>query len=564
MQTLSKPTLIKRGLDARNSIINTVTVAHDVVCSTLGPGGANVLIQTDKCNKITKDGVSCLMSIVPESPFDSAVLNVIKDACMKTNSNVGDGTSSTVAIIADIILNASKRREGLNGIQLRNGLMLAANAIVEQIKANAVSVAPLDTPEGETQLRQIALISTNGDTELADMIVSIFKVCGEKANVKIEMSNTALSEYTIVDGFQLNKGYLSTYFADADGSVTMTDPDIYVSEKTVSNLSEITPIITLHMQMDKPFIIIAPKFELTILNTLVMYKLRGLKVCCVLLAEFGTSMRDTLEDIAILTGATLISEQTNVTFRTTDTIVPGSAKTVIIDEFKTTIIGAVGEKSNVNQRIDSLKAKLTASKAVGQVLGDIQHRIDNLAGGIAIMSVGGNTSARAHERYDLAEDALHACKAAIESGILPGGGSTLLQFSQGNGPFLEFFTKIVSEYGADSATHYGVTLMFKACQTISKWVITNALDLTAAYALQHKLFDASKNGHSFVFETFNLNTQEVYDALEIGVIDPADVLINEVLNAAEAAGTLLTMESIIVNTPKRSSDIADALTDMVN
>lgn len=562
MQTLAKPTLIKRGLDARSVILSTINVANDVVCSTLGPGGANVLIQTDQGTKITKDGISCLMSIIPDNPFESAVLNVLKDACMKTNKNAGDGTSSTVALIADMVLRANGRRDGLNGIQIRNGLMLAAKVIADKLKDVSLPIGDLSTPEGARQLQQIARISTNGDVELADMIVSIFAACGENANVKIELSNSAMSEYNIVDGFQLSKGYLSTYFADSDGTVTMTDPDIYVSEKAVNSLPELTPVINSHMQLDKPFIIIAPKFELSILNALVMHKIRGLRVCCILLAEFGTSMRDTLEDIAILTDAKLISEQTGITFRTTNECVPGTAKSVIIDEFKTTIIGGGGDKANIDARVEALNLKMSHATDDGRLAGDLRCRIDNLKGGIAILNIGGNTSARARERYDLADDAVHACKAAIESGVLPGGGSALLQFST-RIQFAEFFDALGDKYGTDSATYYGAELLFNACQTISRMVIKNALNIEATYSMQHELMSTCKL-NTFMFDTFNLKNQCIEPALTVGVIDPTDVVRNEILNAAEAAGALLTMESIIVNVPKPSSDIVDALTTMAN
>jgi len=572
MQT-PKSTLVNRGQSAKNDIINTVTLANDVVCSTLGPGGANVLVQTDQGSKITKDGVSVLMSIVPENPFENAVLNVLKDACMKTNKNAGDGTTSTVALISNIVLNAINRRDGLNGIQIRNGLMLAANEIVRFLREQAIAVADLNTNDGENQLRQIAKISTNNDEELSNMIVEIFKKCGKTAKIKLDFSNTATSEYTINDGFQLPKGYLSTYFADDSGVVTMENPDIYISEKTIANMPELLPVINTHMQMDKPFIIIAPKFELSVLNSLVMYKLRGLKVCCILLAEFGVSLHDTLLDVAVLTGATMISEQTGVSFRTTDVVVPGSAKTVIIEDNKTTIIEGCGTKESVTARIDYIKNQIKACYDPQYKI-TLQQRLDNIEGGVATLAIGGNTAARARERYDLADDAIHACKASLESGFLPGAGSALLQCKFASKvdavwPFNTFFEKINAQYDIDSATRYGVSLMFDVCDIISKRVIVNALSADTVYELQHKLLETGvKNEHAaapvefnFVFKTFNLKTAEIDDALTLGIIDPLDVIVNEVLNAAEAAGTLLTMESIIVNVPKKM-DISETLTGL--
>lgn len=565
MNTMNKPTIIKRGQAAKSVIIDTVNLANDAVCSTLGPGGSNVLIQTDQGSKITKDGVSCLLSIIPENPFERAVINVIKDACMKTNKNVGDGTSSTVALISDIVLNAVRRRDGLNGIQVRNGLMLAANEIVAKIESEEFSkpIADINTSEGENMLRQIANISANNDKELTEMIVSIFKECGAKANVKIELSNTAASEYKVVDGFKLDKGYLSAYFADDSGVITMDNPDIYVSEKTVANLPELTPIINMHSQMDKPFIIIAPKFELSVLNALVMYKMRGLKVCCVLLSEFGADLRSTFTDIAALTKATLISDQTGVSFRSSDITVPGAAKTVIIDERSTTIIDGYGDKDIVNNRIESIEAQVKKSYDP-EYTQALKHRIDNLRGGIAILSIGGNTSARARERYDLADDAVNACHSAIKKGVLPGGGSMLLQckqmFNTATG-FAEFKKQLIDTYGFDSATYYGATLLFDACSIVSRHVITNALDVDSVYEIQNKLTTATSK--TFAFKTYDLKTKQIVDAMKIGVIDPTDVIINQVLNAAEAAGTLLTMASIIVNTPKQA-DVADLISKLAD
>lgn len=590
MQTTPKSTIIASAVSnptVQDHIYDTVNLANTTVCSTLGPGGSNVLIKTDQGGKITKDGISVLMSIMPENPYQNAILSVIKDACLKTNKNAGDGTTSTVALIADIMTKASSGRKNLNGIQIRAGLMLAAEEIVKYLKSQSTEIANLTTEQGKTQLTQIANIATNGDNELSDMIVEIFQKVGKNAKIKLDFSNTTESEYSLTDGFQLNKGYLSAYFADDSGVITLNNPDIYVSEKAVASLPELTPVINAHMQMDKPFIIIAPKFELSVLNALVMYKTRGLKVCCVLLSEIGGNTQDILLDIAIATGAQLISEQTNISFRTTDVVVPGTAKQVIIENNKTTIISGVGDKDKISNRIENIKSQLQKTTH-SDYKATLQQRLDNLEGDMALISIGGNTSARSHERYDLAEDAINACKAALRGGYLPGAGSALVQcmfakslalksteFNKHNSesyqtsPFNVFFNDLIQKHGRDSALVYGAELLFDACGVISFLVITKMLSLIKAFELQNELFNTNMSHKSanandefnFTNYTFDLKNDCVADALSLGVIDPTEVIINEVINAAEAAGNLLTMNTIIVNPNKNDINIADIITN---
>ena len=562
--------IIKDKSDVEDKILSTLENITGVVSNTMGPGGSNILINTEHGTKITKDGISCLMSINPECNAENAILDIVKDSCFKTNKNVGDGTTGTAVLLAEIVKRGlfTLKNSNINPLKFRDGLMLAADEISDMLKKLSKPIKNIKNKAGLEQLHNVAKISTNNDLELAKIISDIFKTNGESANIKLEMSNTSDTSYEIVDGFQLDRGYLSQYFADDTGVIEFEYPNIFISEKNVNSVSELTPIINYHVQTDTPFIIIAPKFDVTVLNALILYKMRGLKVCCILYHEFGVNTNDVLEDIAIQTGAKIISDLTNISFRQTEfTTMPskepmhitGSAKTVTITENKTTIIDGNGDPTQIHNRIEYIKSKIEQSENDYTTKEYLEKRLDNLTGGVAVIRIGGNTAARTRERYDLAEDAINSCKAAIKSGVLPGAGSTLAQINKSLLHHNDIDKKILNDFGNNSGEYLGFITLFDCCSVIFNKVVENALDEQSKYEFNSVLNELK----TFEFKTFDLKNKTFDDALILGIIDPTEVVQNQVINAAEGAGIMLTLNSIIVkNKNNDNTNIAELITKM--
>lgn len=574
-----KSTITKTGNDIYLLIKNTSKKISDIVGSTLGPYGSNCLNETQWGTHLTKDGASVLANLVFEDPFENAVLNVIKDAVFKSNALAGDGTTSTTVLINEI-LNATLNLIGLgyNGIQIRKGIQEAASKVIENLRTSCRQLDDdLSKEENYKKLYNVAMISTNGDAELSDIFAKIFKACGKNANIKLEPSGSADTSFKITDGYQLDFGYSSQYFADTDDrSIVYSNPKVYVSTEPIDMLPDIMPILNTHMRTGEPVVFFAPHFDTSIVNAIVLSKVKGLKACCVKVNEAKIYL---LEDIAKVTGAALLSSKLGITFKTdTDYLgihLFGKAGSITITENSTQILNGAGDVEALNSHISGLTAQLERNKNNQDNVAMLSERLNKLKGGLAVIYVGGKTNVSTRERYDLAEDAFNACKAALATGIQPGGGVALLKMKSMI-PSVSILNDIAVEHGKTSAFFLGARAFIDSLDAVFNKILTNAgidprkvgerimrttKDFISYDLNSYKEVDQSNQLEKFSYIE-NEDTIKIDDAEAIGVIDPELVIENEVSNAADCAGLLTSLESITVNM-KADNSIAEAISGLV-
>ena len=566
-----KSTITMAGNDVYLLIKKTSKKISDIVGSTLGPYGSNCLNETQWGTHLTKDGASVLANLSFEDPFENAVLNVIKDAVFKSNALAGDGTTSTTVLINEI-LNETLNLVGLgyNGIQVRKGIQMAASKIVEQLKNTCRQLdSDLSVEENYKKLFNVAMISTNGDAELSDIFAKIFKACGKNANIKLETSGSAETSFKITDGYQVDFGYSSQYFVDnADRTITYSNPKIYVSAEPIEVLPEVMPILNKHIQTGEPVVFFAPHFDTSIVNAIVLSKTRGLKACCVKVNEARIYL---MEDIAKVCGAALLSSKLGMTFKTDTNYLGihlyGTANSMTITENTTLIVNGAGDPQALEEHISGLNAQLERNRNNADNVTMLTERLNKLKGGLAVIYIGGKTNVSTRERYDLAEDAFNACKAALATGIQPGGGVALARLKKFTNGIL---SDISIECGKTSAYFLGAKAFIDSLDAVFNRIISNA-------GLEpHKIFDRLLHKDGFV--SYDLNSYKeiesvamnydsfdsisIDDAEVIGVSDPELVIENEVINAADCAGLLTSLESITVNM-KSDNSIAEAISNLV-
>ena len=575
--SMKKSTETKTGQEVLTIVKRTAKRVADIVGATLGPFGNNCLNETQWGTHLTKDGASVLANLSFEDPYENAVLNVIKDAVFKSNSLAGDGTTSTTVLINEI-LNSSLNLVGLgyNGIQIRNGISEAANEIVKMLKDSSKMLeSDLSIKENANTLHNVAMIATNGDSELSDIFVDIFKKCGKTANIKLETSGSTETSYKITDGYQIDFGYSSQYFADtADRTITYSNPKIYVSTEPIEVLPEISPILNQHVRTGEPVVFFAPHFDTSIVNAIVLYKAKGLKACCVKVNEAKIYL---MEDIAKVVGAALLSSKIGITFKTDTNYLGinlfGSCDTITMTENSTIIVNGHCDSEAMAQHISGLTAQLERNKNNSDNVANLSDRLNRLKGGLAVIYIGGKTNVSTRERYDLADEALNACKAALSSGILPGDGAALAKLKKNHGIILQ---TIMVENGKDSAYYLGAKAFIDSLDAVFNRIVSNAgldsrkvferisgngLD-TYTYNLIGKMeFNPLIQHFESEFPSDPENKIVIGEAEKLGVIDPEYVIENEVLNAADCAGLLTSLTSITVTT-KSENSIAEAISNL--
>lgn len=574
-----KSTVTKTGNDIYLLIKNTSKKISDIVGSTLGPYGSNCLNETQWGTHLTKDGASVLANLSFEDPFENAVLNVIKDAVFKSNALAGDGTTSTTVLINEI-LHATLNLVGLgyNGIQVRKGIQEAASKVVDKLRESCRQLdEDLTKEENYNKLYNVAMISTNGDVELSDIFAKIFKTCGKNANIKLESSGSADTSFKITDGYQLDFGYSSQYFADTDDrSIIYSNPKIYVSTEPIDMLPDIMPILNTHMRTGEPVVFFAPHFDTSIVNAIVLSKVKGLKACCVKVNEARLYL---MEDIAKVTGAALLSSKLGITFKTDADYLGihlfGRATSITITENSTQIINGAGDVEALNSHIAGLTAQLERNKNNQDNVAMLSERLNKLKGGLAVIYVGGKTNVSTRERYDLAEDAFNACKAALSTGIQPGGGVALLKMKSML-PSVSILNDIALEHGKTSAFFLGAKAFIDSLDAVFNKILNNAgidprkvgekIMRTTQDFISYDLNSYKEVDQSNPLEKFsyleNEDTIQIDDAEKLGVIDPELVIENEVLNASDCAGLLTSLKSITVNM-KSDNSIAEAISGLV-
>jgi chaperonin GroEL len=526
--------IVQFNTDARDKMLRGVNVLANAVKVTLGPKGRNVVIQKSfGAPRSTKDGVSVAKEIELEDAFENMGAQMIREVASKTNDKAGDGTTTATVLAQSIVQEGLKSvAAGMNPMDLKRGIDKAVTAVLAEIKATSKKVS------ANSEIAQVGTISANGDVEVGEMIAKAMDKVGNEGVITVEEAKTAETELDVVEGMQFDRGYLSPYFiTNADKmEADLEEPLILLHEKKLSSLQAMLPILEAVVQSGRPLVIIAEDIEGEALATLVVNKLRGgLRVAAVKAPGFGDRRKAMLEDIAVLTGGQVISEDLGIKLENVTLDMLGKAKKVTITKDDTTIVDGVGEKEAIEARIAQIKRQIedTTSDYDKEKL---QERLAKLAGGVAVIRVGGSTEVEVKEKKDRVDDALNATRAAVEEGIVPGGGIALLKA-----------TKALEGLTGDNADQTaGIAIIRRAIQAPIRQIVENAGvegSIVVGKVLENK--DASFG--------FNAQTEEYGDLVKMGVIDPAKVVRTALQDAASVAGILITTEAAVADAPKKNS-----------
>ncbi|MEN5082569.1 chaperonin GroEL [Bosea sp. TWI1241] len=525
---------VRFSTDARDKMLRGVEILANAVKVTLGPKGRNVVIEKSfGAPRITKDGVTVAKEIELADKFENMGAQMVREVASKQNDAAGDGTTTATVLAAAIVREGSKAvAAGMNPMDLKRGIDLAVEAIVADLQKNSKKVT------SNAEVAQVGTISANGDKSVGEMISTAMQKVGNEGVITVEEAKTAETELDVVEGMQFDRGYLSPYFiTNAEKMVAeLEDPYILVFEKKLSSLQAMLPILEAVVQTGKPLLIIAEDVEGEALATLVVNKLRGgLKIAAVKAPGFGDRRKAMLEDISILTAGQMISEDLGIKLETVTLDMLGRAKKVRIEKENTTIIDGAGAKDQIEARVSQIKAQIeeTTSDYDREKL---QERLAKLAGGVAVIRVGGATEIEVKEKKDRVDDALNATRAAVEEGILPGGGVALLR-SLGA-------LKSLTTQNDDQKT--GVEIVRKAITSPAKQIVDNAGDDGAVVV--GKLLEATDYAYGY-----NAQTGEFGDMVKAGIIDPTKVVRTAIQDAASVAGLLITTEAMIAELPKKEA-----------
>jgi chaperonin GroEL len=525
---------VKFGQDAREKMLRGVDILANAVKVTLGPKGRNVVLEKSfGAPRVTKDGVTVAKEIELEDKFENMGAQMMREVASKTSDEAGDGTTTATVLAQAIVREGAKSvAAGSNPMDLKRGVDLAVNAIVDELKTKAKKVTSND------EISQVGTISANGDVEIGAKIAEAMKKVGNEGVITVEESKSLETELDVVEGMQFDRGYLSPYFiTNADKMIAeLEDPHILIHEKKLSNLQALLPLLEAVVQAGKPLLIVAEDVEGEALATLVVNKLRGgLKVAAVKAPGFGDRRKAMLEDIAVLTGGTVISEDVGIKLENVTLEMLGKAKKVTIDKDNTTIVDGAGSKSDIEARIKQIKAQIedTTSDYDREKL---QERLAKLAGGVAVLRVGGATEIEVKERKDRVDDALHATRAAVEEGIVPGGGVALLRAIKSlDGLNVE-----------NDDQKVGINIVKKALQAPARQIFTNAGE--DGSVIVGKVLENDKYNYGY-----NAQTHAYGDLVSQGVIDPAKVVRCALQDAASIAGLLVTTEVSVADLPKKEA-----------
>jgi len=501
---------------------------------TLGPKGRNVVLDKSfGAPRISKDGVTVAKEIELEDKFENMGAQMVREVASKTSDVAGDGTTTATVLAASIVKEGAKSvAAGMNPMDLKRGIDLAVEAVLEDLKKNSKKVT------SNEEIAQVGTISANGDAEIGRFLAEAMKKVGNEGVITVEEAKSLETELDVVEGMQFDRGYISPYFVtNADKMrVEMEDPYVLINEKKLSGLQELLPLLESVVQAGKPVLIIAEDVEGEALATLVVNKLRGgLKVAAVKAPGFGDRRKAMLQDIAVLTGGQAISEDLGIKLENVALNMLGRAKKVTIDKENTTIVGGAGKKADIEARITQIKAQIeeTTSDYDREKL---QERLAKLAGGVAVIRVGGATEVEVKERKDRVDDAMHATRAAVEEGILPGGGVALLRASES--------LRKVRTHNDDQKT--GVEIVRRALSWPARQIAINAGE--DGSVIVGKILE--KDQYAFGFDA---QTGDYGNLVSKGIIDPTKVVRTALQDAASIAGLLITTEAMVAELPKKQS-----------
>jgi chaperonin GroEL len=517
--------------DARDRMLRGVETLANAVKVTLGPKGRNVVIDKSfGAPRITKDGVTVAKEIELEDKFENMGAQMVREVAQKTNDNAGDGTTTATVLAAAIVKEGAKSvAAGMNPMDLKRGIDIAVTAVLKDIQNRAKKVS------SSAEVAQVGTISSNGDKQIGKMIADAMQKVGNEGVITVEEAKSLDTEVEIVEGMQFDRGYISPYFiTNAEKMIAeLEDAYILLHEKKLSGLQSMLPLLEAVVQSGKPLIIISEDVEGEAIATLVVNKLRGgLKIAAVKAPGFGDRRKAMLEDIAILTGGQLISEDLGIKLESVTLQMLGRAKKVVIEKEKTTIIDGVGKKKDIEARVAQIKAQIeeTTSDYDREKL---QERLAKLAGGVAVIKVGGATEVEVKEKKDRVEDALNATRAAVEEGIVPGGGTALLRAKKAVG-------KITSD---NADVQAGINIVLKAIEAPARQIAENA-GVEGSIVIG-KIMESKSE--TFGFDAAN---DEYVDLIEKGIVDPAKVVRRALQDAASVAGLLVTTEAMVAEVPR--------------
>ena len=522
---------VRFAADARTKMLRGVDILADAVKVTLGPKGRNVVLDKSfGAPRITKDGVTVAKEIELEDKFENMGAQMVREVASKTNDKAGDGTTTATVLAQAIVREGAKYvAAGINPMDLKRGVDLAVEAAIKDIKARAKKIASSD------EVAQVGTISSNGDKSIGDMIAQAMQKVGNEGVITVEEAKTSETELDVVEGMQFDRGYLSPYFiTNAEKMIAeLDDPYILIHEKKLSSLQAMLPVLEAVVQTGKPLVIVAEDVEGEALATLVVNKLRGgLKVAAVKAPGFGDRRKAMLEDIAILTSGQLISEELGIKLESVTIQMLGRAKRIRIDKENTTIIDGSGQKADIDARIAQIKSQIeeTTSDYDREKL---QERLAKLAGGVAVIRVGGSTEVEVKEKKDRVDDALNATRAAVEEGIVAGGGVALLRAK-----------KAVLALKSDvSDVQSGINLVAKALEAPIRQIVENA-------GVEGSIVVGKISENSSETYGFNAQTEQYVDMISAGIVDPAKVVRTALQDAASVAGLLITTEAMVAELPK--------------
>ena len=525
---------VKFSVDARDSMLRGIDTLAHAVRVTLGPKGRNVLL--DKAfgaPRITKDGVTVAKEIELDDKFENMGAQMVREVASKTSDEAGDGTTTATVLAHAIVREGAKAvAAGMNPMDLKRGVDLAVEAIVADLQKNSKNVT------SNEEIAQVGTISANGDAEIGRFIADAMKRVGNEGVITVEEAKSLETELDVVEGMQFDRGYISPYFVtNADKMrVDMEDAYVLIYEKKLSGLQELLPLLEAVVQTSKPLVIIAEDIEGEALATLVVNKLRGgLKVAAVKAPGFGDRRKAMLEDIAILSGGTMVSADLGIKLENVTVNMLGRAKKVTIDKETTTIVSGAGKKADIEARISQIKAQIeeTTSDYDREKL---QERLAKLAGGVAVLRVGGATEIEVKERKDRVDDAVHATRAAVEEGILPGGGVALLRA-------VKALEKLK---GQNNDQRTGIEIVKKAISWPARQIAINAGE--DGSIIIGKILE--KDTYSYGYDA---QSGEYVNMMSKGIIDPTKVVRAALQGAASVAGLLITTEAMVAEVPKKQS-----------
>ncbi|MGJ3230191.1 MAG: chaperonin GroEL [Oceanicaulis sp.] len=525
---------VKFSAAAREKMLKGVDILADAVKVTLGPKGRNVVIEKSfGAPRTTKDGVSVAKEIELEDKFENMGAQMVREVASRTNDEAGDGTTTATVLAQSIIREGMKSvAAGMNPMDLKRGIDKAVLKVVENIKS-------ISTPiKGSEEIAQVGTISANGEKEIGEMIARAMEKVGNEGVITVEEAKSLETELEVVEGMQFDRGYLSPYFiTDADKMVAdLEDPYILLFEKKLSSLQAMLPVLEAVVQSNRPLLIIAEDVEGEALATLVVNKLRGgLKIAAVKAPGFGDRRKAMLEDIAVLTGGTVVSEDLGIKLENVTLDMLGTAKKVTITKDDTTIVDGAGEKEAIEGRVNQIRRQIedTSSDYDKEKL---QERLAKLAGGVAVIKVGGASEIEVKERKDRVDDALNATRAAVEEGIVPGGGVALLKASKA----LEGLT------GENDDQDQGIAIIARALQAPIRQIAENAG--VEGSIVVGKVLDSTDANFGY-----NAQTETYEDLVKAGVIDPAKVARIALQDAASVAALMITTEAAVAEKPKKES-----------